>query len=195
MSVFLPIKNLRAKGFTLIELLVVISIIGLLGSIVLVALKGPTSKTRDAKRVAEIRELQKALLLYFEYHETYPEFGQLNLLTGQTACGSQPCIAQIPTDPLTGQAYVNNYVTAGPSCQPGGPGTPVIRYHLAIGLENDDNPVLDQDADAVNPCSSAILGNREGNNSGSAGWTNYACDYSGSDPQYANRACYDVGPL
>jgi prepilin-type N-terminal cleavage/methylation domain-containing protein len=59
----MKIKN-NNKGFTLIELLVVIAIIGLLSSIVLASLSGARSKSRDTKRVAEMRSIETALTLY-----------------------------------------------------------------------------------------------------------------------------------
>ncbi len=49
------------KGFTLIELLVVIAIIGILASIVLVSLNGTRAKGRDAKRVADLQQFQRAV--------------------------------------------------------------------------------------------------------------------------------------
>lgn len=56
--------NKLTKGFTLIELLVVVSIIGMLASVVLVSLQGARNKAKDAKLIAEMRELQKAMELY-----------------------------------------------------------------------------------------------------------------------------------
>ena len=57
--------SLRQKGFTLIELLVVIAIIGLLSTLAVVALNSARAKARDAKRVADIKQVQTALELFF----------------------------------------------------------------------------------------------------------------------------------
>lgn len=68
------VKTLRNKnkGFTLIELLVVIAIIGLLASVVLLALNSARAKSRDAKRLADIRQIASALELYFNDQNGYP---------------------------------------------------------------------------------------------------------------------------
>lgn len=60
------------KGFTLIELLVVIAIIGLLSTLAVVALNSARQKSRDAKRVADIKQMQTALELYFADQNNYP---------------------------------------------------------------------------------------------------------------------------
>ena len=54
-----------SRGFTLIELLVVIAIIGLLSSVVLASLNGARVKSRDARRLADLKQLQIALELYY----------------------------------------------------------------------------------------------------------------------------------
>jgi len=61
------------KGFTLIELLVVIAIIGLLSTLAVVALNSARQKSRDSKRVADLKQVQTALELYFADENGYPE--------------------------------------------------------------------------------------------------------------------------
>ena len=60
------------KGFTLIELLVVIAIIGLLSTLAVVALNSARQRSRDAKRVADIRQIQTALELGYSETSQYP---------------------------------------------------------------------------------------------------------------------------
>lgn len=88
----------RSKGFTLIELLVVIAIIGLLSSVVLASLNGARKKGRDARRLADLKQLQVAMELYYSEQATpaYP---------AATSALTAGYIANVPTDPGTGAAY------------------------------------------------------------------------------------------
>lgn len=63
---------MNKKGFTLIELLVVISIIGMLSTMAVVSMNSARQKSRDARRVADIKQIQLALELYYNEHDTYP---------------------------------------------------------------------------------------------------------------------------
>ncbi|MFA4936787.1 MAG: type II secretion system protein [Patescibacteria group bacterium] len=60
------------KGFTLIELLVVIAIIAILSTLAVVALGNARQKSRDAKRVSDVKQISTALELYFGDVSGYP---------------------------------------------------------------------------------------------------------------------------
>jgi len=95
-------------GFTLIELLVVISIIGLLSSIVLASVNTARAKARDARRVADIKEIEKALQLFYDANGSYPDettadgsiAGWEASTRGNFMEYLEPYLAKIPKDPL-----------------------------------------------------------------------------------------------
>ncbi|MEQ1561467.1 MAG: prepilin-type N-terminal cleavage/methylation domain-containing protein, partial [Nitrospira sp.] len=61
------------SGFTLMEVLVVISIIGLLSGVILPSTNSARVKAKDAMRVSQIDEVQKALELYNSTYGHYPD--------------------------------------------------------------------------------------------------------------------------
>lgn len=73
------------KGFTLIELLVVIAIIALLSTLAVVALGNARQKSRDAKRLSDIKQIQTALELYFTDQNGYPVSAEALVLGGANA--------------------------------------------------------------------------------------------------------------
>ena len=102
-------KNLfkKTNGFTLIELLVVISIIGLLSTLSVVSLNNARLKSRDAKRLSDVKQMQTALELYYNDCNRYPpeNAAALNNIGTTVAQGGAECpgsnvyLSMIPTNP------------------------------------------------------------------------------------------------
>ena len=105
---------MQKKGFTLIELLVVIAIIALLSTLAVVALSSARQKSRDAKRLADVKQIQTALELYFTDQNGYPTGTSLVLGGASALClGAGGFAASSCTAPV----YMGN-VPANPT--PGG---------------------------------------------------------------------------
>lgn len=68
---------MKSKGFTLIELLVVVAIIGILATVVLASLGSARAKARDAKKLSDINNIQKALEFYYIDNGKYPSEPQI----------------------------------------------------------------------------------------------------------------------
>jgi len=84
----------KQQGFTLIELLVVIAIIGLLSTLAVVALNNARMKSRDAKRISDIKQIQTALELYYNDANAYPA-----TLGSSIISGTVTYMAVVPTNP------------------------------------------------------------------------------------------------
>jgi prepilin-type N-terminal cleavage/methylation domain-containing protein len=97
------LRNKNKSGFTLIELLVVIAIIGLLASVVLLALNGARAKARDAKRLADMRQMASAMELYFNDINGYPTHAAGAFSAMGTGFGTPAInpnyIGQVPSEP------------------------------------------------------------------------------------------------
>ncbi len=86
-----PKKRLSTSGFTLIELLVVIAIIGVLASVVLASLNTARRKARDARRIADLHQIQLALNLYYDANNAYPSVA--NWVSSTAGCNWIPGLA------------------------------------------------------------------------------------------------------
>jgi len=117
-----PKKRLSTSGFTLIELLVVIAIIGVLASVVLASLNTARRKARDARRIADLHQIQLALNLYYDANNAYPSVA--NWVNSIAGCNWIPGLAPtyipcVPQDPIntgdwpwsgaTGNIYAYGY--------------------------------------------------------------------------------------
>ncbi len=86
----------KKPGFTLIELLVVIAIIGILATLAVVSLQNARKNARDAKRIADVRQMQTALELYYNDTGVYPLTGEID---STIATGGSTYMATVPTAP------------------------------------------------------------------------------------------------
>ncbi len=147
-------KKSKTSGFTLIELLVVIAIIGILSSVVLASLNTARAKARDTKRIADFRQIQTALELFYDSYGQYPMTagaptwdGHWQLFAtcletgagcGFATPGFQPPISKVSQDPLDDPATLSDsdptYYYGYPSaCSTG------QSYRLAVPLETNNS--------------------------------------------------------
>jgi len=100
------------KAFTLIELLVVIAIIALLSTLSVVALSSARAKSRDARRLSDIKQIQTALDMYLDSAGTYPS----SLTTGSPlSYGGLVFLPEVPSDPINSNQYVYAQTESGQS--------------------------------------------------------------------------------
>jgi len=113
------------KGFTLIELLVVIAIIALLSTLSVVALNSARVKSRDARRLSDIKQIRTALEMYFDNTQLYPTTDG-NLGTSSFACltsngwtttagctSGTVYMQKVPSDPQSGKNYAYSDTGSG----------------------------------------------------------------------------------
>lgn len=117
----------KQKGFTLVELLVVIAIIGLLSTLAVVSLNNARARSRDAKRVSDVKQVQTALEMYFNDNNAYPATGGLSFASGT------------PANIFTGPGGVT-YMQQVPAAQAPGSyvyfATSTVSYSIVYTLEN-----------------------------------------------------------
>lgn len=162
----------KVRGFTLVELLVVIAIIGLLTSIVSISLMSAKQKSRDSKRIGDLKTIQLALSLYYNDNLMYPKNiyctatasgcgttapllglapNYLPVVPKDPAGGSQDCtnssaLNNVATNASNGGCYhYTPYPSASTLCTAIATNGPVL-YHLGATLEDTNNTSLAQDA-------------------------------------------------
>ncbi|MHB1316432.1 MAG: type II secretion system protein [Minisyncoccota bacterium] len=108
------------KGFTFIELAVSVSIIGILSAIILSGVASTRKSARVAQRIADIKQVQSALDLYYANNRAYPSTGGVsNWRSTCSAWGGYTrdnvipglvpeYIKTIPADPQTVSSSVYN---------------------------------------------------------------------------------------
>ena len=136
-------KKRGEGGFTLIELLVVIAIIGLLSSVILASLNGARRKGRDARRMADLKEIQVALELYYgnQTNPAYPAtiaalaplYISVEPKDPNTGASYAYAIAPGPADSATGKAAANGYYCIGATLEATTPSNPDTCNATALG--------------------------------------------------------------
>ena len=167
------------KGFTLIELLVVIAIIGVLASIVLASLNNARRKSRDARRITDIKQIQLALELYLDGAGSGQYPASNTTCDGTDSLGLQPLVTGsyipvIPRDP-TNAATCYQYAD-------GDVGGNITSYHLGAVLEDAQNQALGGDKDCDSTDNAPVCNS-------DATFTN---GFDASDD--ATNRIFDVGP-
>lgn len=108
-----------SAGFTLVELLVAISIIGLLSTLIFANFAATRVRGRDVQRKSDLREVQKALRLYYNDKGIYPTHNTTNFTingcgpdsTSECSWGSpwgagtQTYMNALPKDPASNRSY------------------------------------------------------------------------------------------
>jgi prepilin-type N-terminal cleavage/methylation domain-containing protein len=134
------------QAFTLVELLVVISIIGLLSTIATVSLSSARAKSRDTKRMADLRQISQAIELFSNTNGYLPRNGAgwgtyISNTTGGYGAAFQsdlaPYLAKTPLDPQkAGQVGDYFYLNADN----------VNKYVLCANMENATGKSYDYSA-------------------------------------------------
>jgi general secretion pathway protein G len=135
------------KGFTLIEMLIVVAIIAILAGSVLVGLGPVQRQGRDSRRIADLRQVQNALELYYNKCGYYPgdaaapscpgswanpaDWAALSTVVKTSGLG----VNQVPNDPSANKNYDYQAANNGTT------------YVLRAQLEAADNPNFAKDID------------------------------------------------
>jgi uncharacterized protein (TIGR02145 family)/prepilin-type N-terminal cleavage/methylation domain-containing protein len=90
------IKKKKRSAFTLIEILVVVAVIGILISIALVYLTANRQSARNARRVADVKQIQTALEAFAYNQGRYPTVTEFS---GSISYGDTVYLKEIPVAP------------------------------------------------------------------------------------------------
>jgi prepilin-type N-terminal cleavage/methylation domain-containing protein len=92
----------HSRAFTLVELLIVIAIVGILTAVLFGSTATSRSRTRDDRRITDLKQIQLALALYFDVYRDYPNGADASALGVLVA---ERFLPEIPTDPQGGAPY------------------------------------------------------------------------------------------
>ena len=111
----------KQKGFTLVEMIIVTVIIGILAGMVITVINIPRiqSRSRDSKRIGDLKRIQSALELYFADFRVYPLSASWVIFDSSMINATNVYISDVPQDPrgvgeysnilCFGDSGINNY--------------------------------------------------------------------------------------
>lgn len=92
------------KGFTLVELIIVLAIIGVFTAVVFGSIATSRSKARDNSRIADMKQIELALALYYDVNRYYP--GAIGTsISALDVLVTEKYLPSLPTDPQVGNVY------------------------------------------------------------------------------------------
>ena len=153
---------MKKAGFTIVELLIVIVVIAILAAITIVAYNGIQQRSKDTARTSAVRQIQKALELYRQTHDTYPPHvaAGANIPAGFSGVWgatysysvatddswlrnlkADGTVTTVPTDPTNDNTHYFVYWASGPN----GYGKCTTPFYMlgAVGYENTANMPID----------------------------------------------------
>lgn len=129
--------RLPTTGFTLIEILVVTAIIALLAVVALVSMGISRAEARDARRIADVSQVRKALELRFDKEEQYPKSPKTGPPGWADSCSDpaewvphlvqQKYLGFLPIDPVNSGQMCYRYRGEGQN------------FKLAVFMETQEN--------------------------------------------------------
>jgi len=127
-------------GFTLIELLVVVAVIGLLSTLSIIALNQARARSRDARRLADIKQIQTALEMYYSDIGSYPAL--ISTAGGNIATGTVVYMDIVPKPPMPADNSACAGTTLYTYLATNVNGTTNGSYNLRYCLGRDTNGIL-----------------------------------------------------
>jgi len=133
----------KQKGFTLIEMIIVTVIIGILAGMVITVINIPRiqARSRDSRRIGDLKRIQSALELYFSNNRQYSESDTWTIFSNLIL--DEEYMNQVPADPRTENTGVtcfgpnsNNY---GYWYRSNSPGTYVLGTIMELDTSAQDN--------------------------------------------------------
>jgi prepilin-type N-terminal cleavage/methylation domain-containing protein len=119
----------HTNGFTLIELLIVIAIIGILISVAVVSFASVQRKSRDSRRVNDMKALQSAWEQYYaDNNASYPDSCGYGATPTPGVMSGLYLPGGIPIDPKSGTPYPQMYA--------GWSGCAAAQYCFCAGVES-----------------------------------------------------------